>query len=148
MWRVYFIKFPKFLGCNDMSLKNALMGYKQQIDAVKKQLEDKATDEKIAKMLAEQLDILNKGVVKQPSPKKWFDKSVLSNGGNTHYKLNDKWYRISVDSKSDTEYTQFKFHATTALGYVLYISAKTYKDAQDVVDDIFGKKGLYLVSAT
>ena len=124
-----------------MSLKNALMGFK-------KQLEDKATDEKIAKMLAEQSDILNKGAVKQPSSKKWFDESVLSNGGNTHYKLNNKWYRISVDSKSDVEYTQFKFHTTTALGYVLYISAKTYKDAQDVVDDIFGKKGLYLVSAT
>ena len=129
-----------------MSLKNALLGFK-------KQLEDKATDEKIAKMLAEQSDILNKGVSKdtkntKPSPKKWFDESVLSNGGNTHYKLNDKWYRISVDPKSDVEYTQFKFHTTTALGYVLYISAKTYKDAQDVVDDILGKKGLYLVSAT
>lgn len=125
-----------------MSLKNALMGFK-------KQLEDKATDEKIAKMLAEQSDILNKGVSKDTkSAKKWFDESVLSNGGNTHYKLNNKWYRISVDSKSDVEYTQFKFHTTTALGYVLYISAKTYKDAQDVVDDIFGKKGLYLVSAT
>ena len=124
-----------------MSLKNALMGFK-------KQLEDKATDEKIAKMLAEQSDILNKHVAKSATPKKLFDESVLSNGGNTHYKLNDKWYRISVDSKSDVEYTQFKFHTTTALGYVLYISAKTYKDAQDVVDDIFGKKGLYLVSAT
>ena len=124
-----------------MSLKNALMGFK-------KQLEDKATDEKIAKMLAEQSDILNKHVAKSATPKKWFDASVLSNGGNTHYKLNDKWYRISVDSKSDVEYTQFKFHTTTALGYVLYISAKTYKDAQDVVDSIFGKKGLYLVSAT
>ena len=126
-----------------MSLKNALMGFK-------KQLEDKATDEKIAKMLAEQSDILNKGLSKDNNskPKKWFDESVLSNGGNTHYKLKDKWYRISVDSKSDVEYTQFKFHTTTALGYVLYISAKTYKDAQDIVDDIFGKKGLYLVSAT
>ena len=134
-------KETTFKGANNMSLKNALLGFK-------KQLEDKATDEKIAKMLAEQSDILNKGVVKQLSPKKWFDESVLSNGGNTHYKLNDKWYRISVDSKSDVEYTQFKFHTTTALGYVLYISAKTYKDAQDVVDDIFGKKGLYLVSAT
>ena len=123
-----------------MSLKNALLGFK-------KQLEDKATDEKIAKMLAEQSDILNKNTSKTKA-KKWFDESVLSNGGNTHYKLNDKWYRISVDSKSDVEYTQFKFHTTTALGYVLYISAKTYKDAQDVVDDIFGKKGLYLVSAT
>ena len=108
----------------------------------------KATDEKIARMLAEQADILNKSVSKKSSPKKWFDESVLSNGGNTHYKLNDKWFRISVDSKSDVEYTKFKFHATTALGCVLYISAKTYKDAQDVVDDIFGKKGLYIVSAT
>ena len=123
-----------------MSLKNALMGFK-------KQLEDKATDEKIAKMLAEQSDILNKHTSKA-KVKKWFDESVLSNGGNTHYKLNDKWYRISVDSKSDVKYTKFKFHTTTALGYVLYISAKTYKDAQDVVDCIFGKKGLYLVSAT
>ena len=131
-----------------MSLKNALMGYKQQIDAVKKQLEDKATDEKIAKMLAEQSDILNKNTSKEAKVKKWFDDSVLSNGGNTHYKLNDKWYRISVDSKSDVEYTQFKFHTTTAIGHVLYISAKTYKDAQDIADDIFGKKGLYLVSAT
>ena len=134
-------KETTFKGANNMSLKNALLGFK-------KQLEDKARDEKIAKMLAEQSDIINKEVVKQPSPKKWFDESVLSNGGNTHYKLNDKWYRISVDSKGDVEYTQFKFHTTTALGYVLYISAKTYKDAQDVVDDIFGKKGLYLVSAT
>lgn len=130
-----------------MSLKNALLGFK-------KQLEDKATDEKIAKMLAEQSDILNKrtskdvNAAKSATPKKWFDESVLYNGGNTYYKLNDKWYRISVDSKSDVEYTQFKFHTTTALGYVLYISAKTYKDAQDVVDGIFGKKGLYLVSAT
>lgn len=123
-----------------MSLKNALLGFK-------KQLEDKATDEKIAKMLVEQSDILNKNTSKTKA-KKWFDESVLSSGGNTHYKLNDKWYRISVDSKSDVEYTQFKFHTTTALGYVLYISAKTYKDAQDVVDGIFGKKGLYLVSAT
>ena len=124
-----------------MSLKNALLGFK-------KQLEDKATDEKIAKMLAEQSDILNKHTSKEAKVKKWFDESVLSNGGNTYYKLNDKWYRISVDSKGDVEYTQFKFHTTTALGYVLYISAKTYKDAQDVVDDLFGKKGLYLVSAT
>ena len=131
-----------------MSLKNALLGFK-------KQLEDKATDEKIAKMLAEQSDILNKRTSKDvnaskesKAKKKLFDESVLSNGGSTHYKLNDKWYRISVDSKSDVEYTQFKFHTTTALGYILYISAKTYKDAQDVVDDIFGKKGLYLVSAT
>ena len=131
-----------------MSLKNALLGFK-------KQLEDKATDEKIAKMLAEQSDILNKRISKDvnaskesKAKKKWFDESVLSSGGNTHYKLNDKWYRISVDSKSDVEYTQFKFHTTTALGYVLYISAKTYKDAQDVVDDLFGKKGLYSVSAT
>ena len=123
-----------------MSLKNALLGFK-------KQLEDKATDEKIAKMLAEQSDIINKHTSKAKA-KKCFDESVLCNGGNTHYKLDDKWYRISVDSKNDVEYTQFKFHTTTALGYVLYISAKTYKDAQDVVDDIFGKKGLYLVSAT
>ena len=125
-----------------MSLKNSLLGFK-------KQLEDKATDEKIAKMLAEQSDILNNRTSKEAkSKKKRFDESVLSNGGNTHYKLNDKWYRISVDSKSDVEYTKFKFHATTALGHVLYISAKTYKDAQDVVDDIFGKKGLYSISAT
>ena len=124
-----------------MSLKNALLGFK-------KQLEDKATDEKIAKMLAEQSDILNKNTSKEAKVKKWFDESVLYDGGNTHYKLKDKWYRISVDSKNDVEYTQFKFHTTTALGYVLYISAKTYKEAQDVVDDIFGKKGLYLVSAT
>ena len=54
-----------------MSLKNALMGFK-------KQLEDKATDEKIAKMLAEQSDILNKHVAKSATPKKWFDESVLN----------------------------------------------------------------------
>ena len=137
-----------------MSLKNTLLGHKQQIDAVKKQLEDRATDEKIAKMLAEQSDILNKhtsedvNTSKEAKAKKWFDESVLSNGGNTYYKLNDKWYRISVDSKNDVKYTKFKFHTKTALGHILYISAKTYKDAQDVVDDLFGKKGLYSVSAT
>ena len=45
-----------------MSLKNALLGFK-------KQLEDKATDEKIAKMLAEQADILNNRASKDTKSK-------------------------------------------------------------------------------
>ena len=112
-----------------MSLKNALMGFK-------KQLEDKATDEKVAKMLAEQSDILNKNVVKQSSPKKWFDESVLSNGGNTHYKLNDKWYRVSVCDGDNDIILKFRFK--DAIGRWVSVSARSLKEAQQVIDSIYG----------
>lgn len=118
-----------------MSLQKALMRYK-------KHNEDKAIEEKIAKMLEEQQKLLNGGVEEKPAePKKQrqFDVRILDNGGNSHYYLNGKWYRVSVDTgEADLKFTQYKFHIRSAMGYRFYVSAKTYSEAQAVVNAIFG----------
>lgn len=127
-----------------MSLANALSGYK-------KQLEDAKNDEKIKRMLEEQNSLLNKYSSEKKAKKKSFDELVLEVGGMTHYNFNKKWYRISVlpchNKDDDFEITKFKFHFKNGFGHTVFISAKTYSDAQAVVNDIYGD-GMYKVSAS
>ena len=124
-----------------MSLKNALMGYK-------KQLEDKSITEKIEKMLSEQNEILcrnkEKFVVKKP--KNCYDPNVLIVGGNTKYQLNGKWWSISVHTGDESDCKVYKFHVKTAMGYRMFISAKTYNEAQLVVNEVLGNN--YKVSGS
>lgn len=108
--------------------------------------EEQEINTKIEKMLQEQKAILERS--KKSAPKKQWDEGILVNGGLSHYKFNNKWYRVSVDaSKEDVKFTKFKFHTKTALGYRLFISAKDYQEAQAVVDDMLGK-GLYKISGS
>ena len=125
-----------------MSLKTALMQLKQE----KKEKEIVA---KIQTMLDEQRRLLGEGldiskdcdIVKV---KKEWNENVLTEGGISYYKLNDKWYRVSVcDGDNDVV---LKFKIKSALGKTLSVSARTYQEAQSVIDDIFGK-GKYIVSS-
>lgn len=125
-----------------MSLKAALMQYKQS-------KVDKEITENIEAMLNEQKRLLGEGldinkdgdIIKV---KKEWDENILDLGGISYYKLNNKWYRVSVcDGDNDVI---LKFKIKTALDKTLSVSAKTLKEAQSVVDDIFGK-GKYIVSA-
>ena len=75
--------------------------------------------------------------------KKCWDSSVLVNGGITYRKVNNKWYRVSV--VGDDNGIILKFKIKSALGKTLSVSARTYQEAQLVIDDIFGK-GKYIVS--
>ena len=124
-----------------MALKEALVAYKQ----AKK---EKDITERIEAMLAQQRALLNSNhtgsVTATNKTTKTWNPNILTEGGISYYKLNDKWYRVSVcDGDNDII---LKFKIKTALDKTLSVSAKTLKEAQSVVDDLFGK-GKYIVSA-
>ena len=129
-----------------MSLKTALMQLQQE-------KKEKEITEKIEAMLAQQKLLLaiadnekcntvGKSTGNKPS-KEW-QPDILTEGGISYYKLNDKWYRVSVcDGDNDVV---LKFRFKDAMGRLVSVSAKSNKEAQQVVDDIYGK-GKYIVSA-
>ena len=127
---------------NTMSLKEALI----QIQQEKK---EKDITEKIEAMLNEQKMLLREGldinkdgdIVKV---KKEWNEDILTDGGISYYRLNDKWYRVSVCDGDNDVILKFRFK--DAVGRWVSISAKSIKEAQSVVDDIFGKHK-YTVSA-
>ena len=118
-------------------------------------LSETLIDMKIADMLKQQKALLDEGldinkdgdVVKV---KKEWDASVLNSGGITYRKVNNKWYRISV--LSDDNDVVLKYWFKNALGVKVSVSAATLKEAQAVVNDIYGVskdgKGKYIVSAS
>ena len=146
-----------------MSLRNALIKNVKSMKELKKAIDEQNEQIKIEMMLEEQRKLLehygsetvtdeNKTVeenvipVKEKKPKKCFDESVLQNGGHTHYQLNGKWYAISVlTQENESDITKYKFHTVNGHGNIVFVSAKSYSDAQGVVDNIYGK-GMYKVS--
>ena len=124
-----------------MSLKTALMQYKES-------KADKEITEKIEVMLAQQKALLNSNhtgsVTATNKTTKTWNPNILTEGGISYYKLNDKWYRVSVCDGDNDVVLKFKFK--DAMGRLVSVSAKSNKEAQQVVDDIYGK-GKYIVSA-
>ena len=112
-------------------------------------LSETLIDMKIADMLKRQKALLDEGLdINKDSDivkvKKEWDASVLNSGGITYRKVNNKWYRVSVcDGDNDVI---LKFKIKSALGKTLSVSARTYQEAQSVIDGIFGK-GKYIVSS-
>ena len=121
-----------------MSLKSALVAYQQE-------KKEKEIVDKIQAMINEQHRLLNEECVNNTiKVKKEWNDGILTEGGVSYYRLNNKWYKVSVcDGDNDVV---LKFKIKTALDKTLSVSAKTLKEAQSVVDDIFGK-GKYIVSA-
>ena len=124
-----------------MSLKEALIKIQQE-------KKEKDITERIEAMLAQQKALLNSNhtgsVTATNKTTKTWNPNILTEGGVSYYKLNDKWYRVSVcDGDNDII---LKFKIKTALDKTLSVSSKTLKEAQSVVDDLFGK-GKYIVSA-
>ena len=121
-----------------MSLKTALI----QIQQEKK---EKDITAKIQAMVDEQNSLLNEGCVNNAvKVKKEWNEEILDIGGVSYYKLNDKSYKVSVCDGDNDVILKFRFK--DAMGRWVSVSAKSIKDAQSVVDDIFGKHK-YTVSA-
>ena len=124
-----------------MSLKSALVAFQQE-------KKDKEITEKIEAMLTQQKALLNSNhtgsVTATNKTTKTWNPNILTEGGVSYYRLNDKWYRVSVCNGDNDIILKFKIK--TALDKTLSVSAKTLKQAQSVVDDIFGKHK-YTVSA-
>ena len=124
-----------------MSLKEALVAYQ-------KEKKDKEITEKIEAMLAQQKLLLaiadnEKCNTSNKHSKEW-QPDILTKGGISYYTLNDKRYKVSVcDGGNDVV---LKFTIKDAIGRWVSVSARSLKEAQSVVDDIFGKYK-YTVSA-
>ena len=125
-----------------MSLKEALIKIQQE-------KKEKEVTARIQAMIDEQKRLLNEGLDVNKDgdiikvKKEWND-GILTDGGVSYYKMNDKWYRVSVcDGDSDVI---LKFRFKDAMGRWVSVSARSLKEAQSVADDIFGKYK-YTVSA-
>ena len=131
-----------------MSLKEALIKIQQE-------KKEKEISVKIQAMLDEQKRLLNEGldiskdgdIIKV---KKEWDENILDVGGISYYKMNNKWYRVSVCNNDNDIVLKYWFK--NALGVKVSVSTATLKEAQAVVNDIYGVskdgKGKYVVSAS
>ena len=135
-----------------MSLKTALMQYKQS-------KVDKEVMDKIEVMLAQQQALLaiadneKSKTYSQPKnskPSKEWQPDILTKGGISYYTLNDKKYKVSVCNNDNDVVLKYWFK--NALGVKVSVSTKTLKEAQAVVNDIYGVskdgKSKYTVSAS
>lgn len=121
-----------------MSLKSALVAFQQE-------KKEKEIVDKIQAMVNEQNRLLNEGCVNNTTKvKKEWDDGILTEGGVSYYRLNGKWYKVSVCDGDNDVVLKFKFK--DAMNRLVSISAKSVKEAQDVVDEVYGK-GKYTVSA-
>ena len=126
-----------------MSLKEALI----QIQQEKKEKEIVAKIQTMVdeqkRLLGEGLDINKDGDIVKV--KKEWNENILTDGGISYYKLNDKWYRVSVCDGDNDVILKFRFK--DAVGRWVSVSARSLKEAQQVVDSIYGKSK-YSVSAS
>ena len=119
-----------------MSLKSALM----QIQQEKK---EKEITDIIQSMLMEQQRLLDEWRVNNTvnkdgdiiKVKKEWNENILADGGISCYKLNDKWYRVSVVGDNNDIILKFRFK--DAMGRWVSVSAKSIQQAQSVVDDMY-----------
>ena len=125
-----------------MSLKLALLQIQQEN-------KEKEISVKIQAMIDEQKALLNSNhtgsVTATNKTTKTWNPNILTEGGVSYYRLNDKWYRVSV-CNGDNDIV-LKYWFKNAIGVKVSVSTKTLKEAQSVVDDLFGK-GKYTVSAS
>ena len=130
-----------------MSLKDALIKIQQE-------KKEKDITAKIQTMIDEQKRLLGEGLdVNKDGDiikvKKEWNEDILTDGGVSYYKLNDKWYRVSVcDGDNDVV---LKFTIKDAMSRLVSVSARSLKEAQQVIDSIYGTskdgKHKYVVSA-
>ena len=126
-----------------MSLKSALMQLQQEKKEKEITARIQAMIDEQKRLLGEGLDISKDGDIIKV--KKEWNEDILTDGGISYYKLNDKWYRVSVcDGDNDIV---LKYWFKNALGVKVSISTKALKEAQAVINDIYGK-GKYIVSAS
>lgn len=130
-----------------MSLKSALVAYKQE-------KKEKEITERIEAMLTQQKLLLaiadNEKCNTGNKPSKEWQPDILTKGGIAYYTLNDKKYKVSVCNNDNDVVLKYWFK--NALGVKVSVSTKTLKEAQAVVNDIYGVskdgKGKYTVSAS
>mgnify|MGYP003602529801 CR=1 FL=1 len=128
-----------------MSLKSALLAtikLKQELE------KEKEITNKIKKMIDGQKALLDTSLSTNESHdivrvQKAWNPDIICDGGVSYYKHNNKWYRISVCNDGNDVILKFRFK--DARNRLVSISSRTLREAQEVVDDVYGK-GKYTVS--
>ena len=131
-----------------MSLELALIQIQQEKKEKEIVAKIQAMIDEQKRLLGEGLDISKDGDIVKV--KKEWNEGILTNGGVSYYKLNNKWYRVSVCGDDNNVILKFRFK--DAMGRWVSVSAKALKEAQQVIDDIYGVskdgKSKYSVSAS
>ena len=130
-----------------MSLKAALIQIKQEKKENDITAKIQAMIDEQKRLLGEGLDVNKDGDIVKV--KKEWDEDVLINGGISYYELNNKWYRVSVCDGDNDVILKFRFK--DAMGRWVSVSAGSLKEAQQVIDSIYGTskdgKHKYMLSA-
>ena len=131
---------------------------------ISKWMNEKERERAIEKALEEQKELLSNDSHKDVFDALRTTDEILVQGGLFNLKLGDRIVRCSVltpqdmqlldnisnDVEQGVEYKElpvkYRYHVKTALGNYLFIKAKSYEEAQQVVDSILGV-GLYSPSA-
>ena len=131
-----------------MSLKSALLQIQQEEKEKEIVAKIQAMLDEQKALLCEGLDISKDGDIVKV--KKEWNEDILTDGGVSYYRLNDKWYRVSVCNNDNDIVLKYWFK--NALGVKVSVSTTTLKEAQAVVNDIYGVskdgKGKYNLSAS
>ena len=117
-----------------MSLKETLI--KIQQEKKEKEILDKiqAMIDEQKRLLGEGLDISKDGDIVKV--KKEWNEDILRCGGVSYYKLNNKWYKVSVCDGDNS--VVLKFTIKDAMSRLVSVSAGSLKEAQQVIDSIYG----------
>ena len=91
-------------------------------------------DEQKRLLLGEGSDINKDGDIIKV--KKEWNEYILTDGGVSYYKLNNKWYKVSVCDGDNDVILKFRFK--DAMGRWVSVSAGSLKEAQQVIDSIYG----------
>lgn len=139
-----------------MSLKEALLKHKHQLDEIKQEIIEKQQAEKLQMMLAQQQRILDESdkpnlpvKTKKEVVDYSFNPEVLVHGGNTFYHtvIDNKKRKFRISVTSDTNDVVLKYHCKLASNERFSVNAKSYQESQQVVDELFSKN-MYHVSGT
>lgn len=137
-----------------MSLKEALLKHKKQLDEIKQEIIEKQQAEKLQMMLAQQQRILDDSEKPPVKIKKEvvdysFNPEVLSSGGITFYHtvIDSKKRKFRISVTSDINDVVLKYHCRLASNERFSVNAKSYSEAQTIVDELFSKN-MYRVSGT
>ena len=129
-----------------MSLKDALIQIQQEKKdrEITEKIEAMLTQQKLLLAIADNEKCNTGGKSTGNKPSKEWQPDILTKGGIAYYTLNDKKYKVSVCNNDNDVILKFKFK--DAMSRLVSISTRTLREAQQVVDDIYGK-GKYTLSA-
>ena len=117
-----------------MSLKAALIKIQQEKKENEITARIQAMIDEQKRLLGEGLDISKDGDIVKV--KKEWNEDILTDGGVSYYKLNDKRYRVSVCDGDNDVILKFRFK--DAIGRWVSVSTWSLKEAQQVIDSIYG----------